>query len=266
MIKKIILSAVVASSLAVTAQADTKNDDKLVTHTELGYIKTTGNTETQTFSLDTKWKKGWEKHIFTWSFDGQYAEDNDIESKNKFFTELEYDYEITDRFAFDYLAGYKSDKFSNFDYQFYTGPGAKYKAIKSDAHNLSLEGNILYAYDMIMKEVTDASGAVVNYPYTDAQDPTYVSRDAYSDDYAGVRLKGIYEWKISDVYKFNQELSYRADISELTNYFVFSKTDLSAKMTDILSASLSYKFDYVNEPGDKKSTDNTFTIGLIIDY
>ena len=246
MTKKIALATLLASTLTLCAQAaDTKTDTKvknpLVTHTELGYIQTTGNTETRTFNLDTKWEKTWDKHVFTWTFDGQYAEDDDIESKNKFYTELEYDYKFTERFAFNYLAGYKKDKFSAFDDQFYTGPGAKYKAIMTKVHNLSLEGNILYSSD------------------------TYIQTDEVND-YAALRLKGVYDWKIDKTFKFGQELTYRADFSDMQNYFVYSKTDLTAKMTDIFSAGISYKVDYVNLPGDKKSTDTTFTVGLIVDY
>ena len=264
MIKKIALSAVLASSLLVAAEPDTKKDDLLITHTELGYVGTTGNTDTKTFNLDSKIKKGWGPNIFTFIFDGQYAEDKGIESKNKFFVELEYDYEFTDRFAFDYLTGYKQDRFSNFDYQFYTGPGAKYKAIMTDAHTLSLEGNFLYSLDQQVDDKFDSNNDKVDYPYTDV---TIIRTESYdSEDYGSLRLKGVYEWKITDTIKFGEEASYRVDVSETQNYFIFSKTDLTAKISDIFSAGISYKVDYVNNPGDKESTDTTFTVGLIIDY
>ncbi len=238
--KKILLSTLVASTLVLAANADA-----LVTHTELGYIKTDGNTETQTFNLDAKAKKGWGKHIANLLIDAQYADDSGIETKNKYIIELNYDYEFTDRFAFTYLAGYKSDKFSNFDYQFYTGPGAKYKAIISDLHNLTLEGNILYAMDEL-KAI--------------APDP------AYSDDYASYRAKGVYTWQMLENLKFSQELSYRGSFEETSNYFIFSKSALTSKLSDIFSAGISYKVDYVNEPGLKESTDTTLTANLIIDY
>jgi putative salt-induced outer membrane protein len=265
MIKKIALSSVLATSLLVAAEADLKKDDLLVTHTELGYVQTTGNTDTKTFNLDSKIKKGWGSHIFTFIFDGQYAEDSGIESKNKFFVELEYDYEFTDRFAFDYLTGYKRDKFSKFDYQFYTGPGAKYKAIMTDVHNLSVEGNVLYSLDQQMDDKFDSAGNQLDYPYNTAIDPSRtISYD--SEDYASLRVKGVYEWKITDTIKFGEEASYRVDVSKTQNYFIYSKTDLTAKISDIFSAGISYKVDYVNEPGDKEKTDTTFTVGLIIDY
>ena len=104
--KKITLSLVLASSLMMAADVDVNKDDALVSHVEFGYIQTQGNTKTETFNLDAKVKKGWGKNIFSLIFDGQSGSDTGIETKNKYFVELAYDYEFTDRLAFNYLAGY----------------------------------------------------------------------------------------------------------------------------------------------------------------
>jgi len=263
--KKIILSSLVASSLLLATEPDLNKDDALVTHTELGYIKTDGNTETQTFNLDAKAKKGWGRHIGNLLFDGQYADDSGIETKNKYLIELNYDYEFTDRFAFTYVVGYKVDKFSSFDYQAYTGPGAKYKAIVSDAHNLTFEGNILYAMDEISDVEYDAGGNVINYPNA-ANTPVASVVRGDSDNYAAYRAKAVYTWQILENLKFDQELSYRGSFEETNNYFLFSKTALVSKFSDMFSAGISYKVDYVNESGLKDSTDTTLTANLIIDY
>jgi len=238
--KKIILCSVVASALVLAAEPDLNKDDALVTHTELGYIRTDGNTETQTFNLDAKAKKGWGKHIGNLLIDGQYADDNGIETKNKYLIEVNYDYEFTDRFAFTYLAGYKSDKFSNFNYQAYTGPGAKYKAIVSDVHNLTVEGNILYSVDEL--------------------------DNGEDDKYGSYRAKAAYTWQMFKNVKFDQDLSYRGSFKDASNYFIFSKSALVSKLSDMFSAGLSYKVDYVNEAGLKDNTDTTLTANLIIDY
>ena len=263
--KKIILSAVVASSLVMANEPNLVEDDKLVTHTEFGYIQTDGNTETKTFNLEAKAKKGWGRNIFEFTFDGQYADDAGVETKNKYFTELEYDYEITDRFALDYLVGYKSDKFSAFDYQAYTGPGAKYKAIVSEKHNLSVEGNILYSVDEISDVEYDTAGEVINYPNPD-NTPVDSVVLGENDTYGSYRLKGVYTWQMLENLKFDQEASYRSSFEDSDKYFVFSKTALSSKISDIFSAGISYKVDYVNEAGDKENTDTTLTINLIMDY
>ena len=253
-----------ASSL-VMASSEGLTDQALVTHTELGYIQTSGNTETKTFNLDAKAKKSWGHHIFGLMFDGQYADDDGKETKNKFVTELEYDYEFTDRFSFDYLLGYKSDKFSGFEYQAYTGPGLAYKAIVSDTHNLELSGNILYSMDSYEDVYRDDNGDVINYPAP--TDTGTLDAEAYDDDYFGYKLKGIYAWQILENLKFDQELSIRGSAEEVDNYFVFSKTGISSKLSDMFSAGISYKVDYINLPAEgKESTDTTLTANLIIDY
>jgi len=263
--KKIILSLVLTSSFMLAAEPDTKKDDALVTHTELGYIETQGNTKTQTFNLDAKLKKGWGANIFTLTFDGQYAADKQIETKNKYLMELEYDYEITDRLAFNYLAGYKADKFSGFTYQFYTGPGAKYKAIVSDKHNLSIDGNFLYAKDSYDAVYTDSTGSIISYPTSTAG--ATVSQQSYDDQYASYRLKAVYNWQMLENLKFDQELSWRGSFETTNKYFIFSKSAFTSKLSDMFSAGISYKVDYAQIPATgKEDTDTTFTANLIIDY
>ena len=240
--KKIVLSSALLAAFMATAQADTMKVTPLVTHTELGFIQTNGNTKTTTGNLDAKAKKSWGKHEGKILLDGQYSKDSGVETKNKYLIELNYNYNFTDRLSFDYLLGYKSDKFSSFDYQFYTGPGVKYKAIVSDIQNLSVAGNILYSSDK----------------YNDT---------GKTRDYAGYKLSGDYDYKFSKTLKFVQELSIRGELAHADNYFAYSKSSIETKLSDIFSAGVGYKVDYVNKPtAGKKSTDTTFTFNLIMDY
>lgn len=156
------------------------------------------------------------KYYIFLSSNGQYASDQNVETKNKFVTELTYNYEFTDRFAFDYLLGYKADQFSGFDYQWYTEPGAKYKLIVSENQNLTVDGNLLYSED--------------RYEATPLITPPV---DSYSNNYLGYRLKAVYAWQIIHNLKFDQELSIRGSLKETKNYFAFSKSALSSKISDI---------------------------------
>ena len=266
--KKILLSSLLASTLFVSAHAEDMKVTPLKTHTEFGYIETNGNTKTKTFNLDAKAKKAWGKHEGKILFDGQYAEDSGVETKNKYLIELNYNYAFTKRFAFDYLVGYKVDKFSGFDYQFYTGPGAKYKAIDTEQHKLSVEGNILYSQDQYADtNYADAAKTIViDYPNPD-NIPVVATTPGKKKDYAAYRLKGVYDYKITKTLKFNQELSLRGQFDNMPNYFLYSKSSLNSKISDIFSAGISYKVDYANRPPvDKKSTDTTLTLNLIMDY
>ena len=264
--KKILLSTLAASTLLVSAHAEDIKVTPLKTHAEAGYIETNGNTSTKTFNADATAKKSWGKHQGKISFDGQYAEDSGTETKNKYLIELNYNYAFTDRLAFDYLVGYKSDKFSGFTYQFYTGPGAKYKALVSEQQNLSVEGNILYSQDQYADTNYDANGDVVLYPNPDNINVVTTVPGAQKN-YASYRLKGVYNYKFTKTLKFDQELTLRGQLDDMSNYFAYSKSSLSSKISDIFSAGISYKIDYTNRPPvDKKSTDTTLTLNLIADF
>ncbi len=266
--KKILLSTVLIATAALTSHAEDMKVTPLKTHTELGYIETNGNTKTKTFNLDATAKKAWGKHKGKINFDGQYAEDSGTETKNKYLLELNYNYAFTDRLAFDYLVGYKVDKFSSYDYQFYTGPGAEYKALVMKKHKLTVSGNILYSVDQEADtNYADAAKTIViPYPNPD-NTPVVAVTYGQKNDYAAYRLKGVYDYQITKTLKFNQELSIRGQLNDLQNYFGYSKTSLNSKISDIFSAGISYKADYVNQPAtDKEHTDTTLTVNLIMDY
>ncbi len=241
-LKKIILSAVIASSLTVAVNA---KDTAYVSHAELGYVNTSGNTNTETFGFDGNIKKSWGNHSAHLKADASYGKDGDTTTKKKAFGEISYDYALTERLAFDYVLGYKYDAFSGFEYQAYTGPGLKYMAIKEESQTLDLIASLLYSMDSI-----EHVGANV------------------SDDYASYKLEAEYMYAFNKSVKFTQDLSYRAAFEDSEKYFVFSKTALITKVSDILSAGVSYKVDYTNEANflGKEYSDKTFLIALIFDY
>jgi putative salt-induced outer membrane protein len=247
-------------------EAQLPPNENLITHTELGYIQTQGNTQTETFNLDLGVKKGWKRHLLKFSFDAQYALDKGVETKNKYATELEYAYSLSERLSATYLVGFKKDKFSGFDYQAYTGPGLKYLVLKNKKHNLTIDGSILYSQDDEEDTNYDAAGNVIDYPNPD-NIATASTTYGPVNNYTSYRAKGVYTWQILQNLKFDQDLSYRARFSDSTIYFVTSKTAFSSKINSIFSAGISYKVDYVNSPpSDKETADRTFTANLIIDY
>lgn len=294
--KKIILSLVLASALVVASEeivneealraeiAESKAqksalDDKikslqsklphakLIAHAELGFMKTQGNTNTDTFNLDLNVKKGWNKvHLVEFSFDAQYATDDKVETKNKYLAELGYGYSLTDRLSATYLLGYKEDKFSGYDYQFYTGPGLKYAFIKTQDHKLTFEGSALFSQDSIEDSKYDATGSSIPYPNPDNLIAVRIQKGEV-DRYASYRIKGIYGWQIFSNLKFDQDVSYRSEFNDSSVIFIASKSALTSKINSTFSAGISYKVDYVNTPPQgKKHTDKTLTANLIIDY
>lgn len=247
-------------------KAQLPQNTAFITHTEIGYIKTDGNTRTETFNLDANAKKQWEANSLAIMIDAQYASNEGVETKNRYTIELNYAYDFNSRFSFDYLVGYKDDRFSGYDYRAYTGPGAKYKLIDTSAHTLSAQGNILYSRDSEEDANYAADGTQILYPNPNniVAATTVVGT---REDYASYRAKIVYDWQIAENLKFGQDISFRSAFKEEENYFVISKSAFTSKLTDILSAGMSYKVDYTNLPAEgKKHADETFTFNLIIDY
>jgi len=264
--KKIIALSLVCFTLAI---ADEKKENPFVTHTELGYVSTSGNTDTKSGSLDFMGKKSWDKDAVQLDVDYIYGEQDGIENKNRLDSKLNYDHSFTESFGFNYLVGYKDDKFSGFDYQFYTGPGVKYTAIKGKVHNLTLQSNILYSLDQQTdKYYSDAALTVETpYPYVPVRGAFKDPNSGQSSDYSAFFIQGDYSWQITDATKFVQMLSYRVDMGDTDIYFMNSKTGVESKFSDILSMGLNYKINYVNQaPAGNVNTDKTFMVSLIIDY
>ena len=266
--KKITLLSLMASTWLFGAQEVKKTE--LVTHTELSYVRTQGNTDTTAFSLDFTGKQQIQNYSIKLDVDALYGDEKGIENKNLLKGELNIDYAFVSNVTINYLAGYKEDKFSGFDYQLYTGPGMKWIAIASKAHKLDIQANILYSQDnQMQKYYTDnTKDTEVEYPYKDGLAGSYLDPDSGAIDiYTGYVAQMNYAWQITQNFKFVQEASYRGDLEDSNKYFAFSKTAIESKISDILSLGISYKIDYTNEPpANNYYSDTTFMTSLIIDY
>ncbi len=226
-------------------EAQLPQNQDIITHMQLGYIKTDGNTKTETFSLDGSFKKAWGNNSGSIIFDGQYGNADGAETKNKYFVELQYAYLFTDTLSFTYLVGYKNDKFSSYNYQAYTGPGMKWATYKSDRQKLDLEASLLYSQDVLQSVIAPADD---------------------TNTYSSYQAKLAYELNIFENLKFKQGLSYRSSFEDANNYFIFSNSSLSSKISDVFSAGMSYKIDYTNIAPGKEKQDNTLAAFISLDY
>lgn len=213
----------------------------LLTHSEFSYINTKGNTNTTSLAFEGSAKKQWLEHIFRLHGDMYKSTDSGNTSKDKWSSEFNYDYQICPRTSINYLIGYKNDRFSGFDYQFYTGPGMVAKALDTTRYKLDFQANILYGLDK-----------------SDTLD---------RKNYLSSKLGVIYHSQIQENLKFIQEATYRINLAKPEQNFIYSKTALETKINSTLSMGISYKIDYVNTPPPPSvNTDQTFLASLIIDY
>jgi len=229
------------SSLGAQECESESLEDGMQAHAEFSYIDSQGNTNVSSLAFEGKAELMQDLNIYRLNASAYKAQTDDVESKNKWTAELNYDYQFDPYLSFNYLLGYKADRFSGFDYQWYTGPGVGLEFVDSDIHKLDFQGNILYSEDK----------------------PDF----SIADSYISLKVGGIYEWKIQDNLKFSQEANYRVNLENPENYFIYSKTAVAVKINATVSMGVSYKIDYVNSPPPQSvQTDRTFLASLILDY
>lgn len=263
---KRLLTATAVMSMVVSAD-EAPETKAWMTHTELGYVQTQGNTRTDSFTLDLTAKRKFGAHSVKLDFDVLYGTQDNVENRNKFTGEFNYDYKIIDSVAVNYLFGYRDDKFSGFDYQLYTGPGMKFIAVDDQTFHFDVQANALYAVDQGMDKYFDANTTEeIKYPYINGLDGAAKNR-GLKDEYNSYVGKLNFSWVILEGLKFLQEAAYRGDFEDQNRYFVNSKTGLESKINNMLSMGISYKVDYTNQPpAGNERADRTFMTSLIIDY
>lgn len=214
---------------------------EMITHSVFSYMNTKGNTDITSLSFEASAKKGWELHEWRGHVDTYRSSDSGKLSSNKWSSEFNYDYRFCPRVSLNFLAGYKDDSFSGFDYQLYGGPGVGVKLIDNPVHKLDLQGNVLYAEDK--------------------------AENKRKDDYFSSKAGIIYHYKVLENLKFIQEATYRINLEERDYQFAYSKTAIENKITPTFSLAVSYKIDYVKTPPPPSlNTDRSFLVGLVIDY
>lgn len=242
MMRLLILFAMAASAMGANVCPTPEHNGDITAHSEFSYINTKGNSNTTSLAFEGNAKTKWDFHIFRAHLDAYRSSNNGQTSKNKWSSELNYDYQFDEFISTNYLAGYREDRFSRFDYQLYTGPGLGLKVINETDEKLSFQGNLLFAEDK--------------------------PQELPKDDYLSSKLGFDYQWKVLENLKFIQEANYRLNMEETKYWFAYSKTAIESKINASLSMGMSYKIDYVNTPPPTtiSHTDKTFLVSLIIDY
>ena len=206
---------------------------------ELGYVRTTGNTETQTTSGKAdvvyeveKWRHS--GHVEGYGTESENDLGMEIVSAERYELSGKSDYKFTDR---DYIYGIiklQKDRFSGFEYEHIVSAGYGRKAIKQDNMELDLEigpGERLFKVD-----------------------------DGIADEEAILRLSANYWWQISDTSKFTQVLT--SDIGEeITS--TKSVTGIQANINSTLALKFTYTVRHkssVPVDTEKKDTETAMTL------
>jgi putative salt-induced outer membrane protein len=232
-----------ASALLLSGNAlaeDDKDKSPWTSTVELGFIRTTGNTETQTSALkaDVVYEVDKWRHTGHAEGYGTESEDGDGESvvsAERYQLSGKSDYKFNE---YDYAFGLlelNKDRFSGFEYENKLSVGYGRKIIKQDDMELDLE-----------------IGPGVRYFKVD---------EGESDDEAMLRLAGKYWWDISSNSKFTQDLS--VDVGEdITS--TESITGIQANINSTLALKFTYTIRNKSEvPVDTEKTDTELAMTLV---
>ncbi len=230
----VILVVVTCSSVVIAAEEEKKSPWK--SSAELGYVNSSGNTNTEAtkaaFDISHEVEKWVHKlhadalSIKTETTDSQGVT-KDERSAAKWYASFQTDYKLDE---FNYLYGlltYEDDRFNGFDYQSKIGGGYGHWFVKSDIHKLKAEvgpGVRLFKVEQI--------------PPPDG--PLDASRQTDSL----LRLSGNYVWEISKTSKFTQDIT--TDIGEEQKEWK-SITELQADISTILAMKISHVVIYLDK-------------------
>lgn len=202
---------------------------------ELGYVATSGNTDTQ----NLKAKLGLANERYKWrhslGLEGLSTSDNDTTTAERYQAFWQSDYKFAE---FEYVFGrldYETDKFSGYDYRVSETFGYGRRVLHHDNMTLDLE------VGPGARQSKLESGA--------------------SEDEVILRLSGKYVWNINDNAKFTQNVSF--NIGE-DNTVSKSVTALQASVVNNLAMKLSFTVENTSDvPAGVDKTDTETAVTLV---
>lgn len=215
---------------------------------ELGAFNATGNSSntglTGSLSL-TREGINW-RHKLRARAD--YQRSNGVTSREQFVAAYEPNLKLNDRLFAYALAQYERDRFQGFSARYALSGGLGYDVIDSDAVKLSVKAG------------------------------PALRRTEFIDGSTETRIGGLFgadfDWNITDRIKLTQDANAVAEsagsatvIVDSSNTSIDLVTGLNAKISDSLSARVSYAIEYdSNPPVGAKSTDTLSRVTIIYDF
>ncbi len=232
--KQLITCAVLAALTPTLANAaSTWNGEA-----ELGVVSTTGNTETNTFNLNTKLENNREqwKHLFL--FNTLHSNNGDVSTAERYVLIAKSDYKIdANSYAFGRFS-FEDDRFSGFDYQVTETLGYGRSLIKDATFKLDVEGG------PGMRQSKPDNGS--------------------SDNEAILYLAGNLKWDISKNAVFTEDL-----FTEIGEDITITKsvTGLKSQINGDLAMKVTFTAKHTSKvPVLKKKVDTETAISLVYSF
>jgi putative salt-induced outer membrane protein YdiY len=209
---------------------------------EMGYVSTTGNTNTSNIKGHADLKREKDQWRYEAQADALNTEEDDKRSAEKYFLSNKLDYTFApNTYTFGY-ASYENDRFSGYDWQAVVAAGVGYRLLDTDTMTWDVEAGPGYRYSKV-SENTEGAG---------------------DEKEAIARLSTKYQWKLSDTAVFQEELSVESGSS---NTVTRSITSLKTNIVGQLAMKLSYTVKHnTNVPPDTRRSDTETAVTLVYGF
>lgn len=236
----LLLPLILPLSLAAQAQ-DAKPPDE--GSASVGYVGTTGNTESQTFDTQLLYVMRRSNWVHNFELQALYAEQEEEVNGERLFLQGKSDYQIAeDEYAF-VKASYTDDRFTGFEYQATASVG--YGHYFYDREDLMLEafGGLGYRYNELPETTTDGVD---------------------SEGEGIVTLGENFRWAFSENARMTQSLT-----TEIGEELTVSRFEVGLVSTLIgnIATKIAFQIRHISEvPPDRENTDTQSTVSLVYEF
>jgi putative salt-induced outer membrane protein len=232
------LLCAIALSLPGAVFAEEAPKNQYNGNVELGYINTSGNTQTQSLNAKAKVVAAYDSWQQAIALQALNSSDKQTTTAERYSAQLKTDYRFTKKQYAYGLLGYENDRFSGYDYRASISLGYGQRVIDEKKGRLELEGG----------------PGVRN---------SKLSDDGTKNE-SILRLAGKLSWQVAESSLFEQDLS-----TEIGTDTAISKssTSLSTQVVGNLAMKLSYTVQYTNPvPQGLKKRDSETSVTLVYKF
>ncbi len=224
-----------AVSPAANAQGRTPGQEATAS---LGYVGTTGNTESQTFETQVDYTLRSEEWVHAALFEGLYTQQDSVTNGERYYLEGKSDYQIGDvHYAYG-KASYTDDRFSGFDYQAAVSGGYGHYFANRDEFLLEAFGGVGYRQNAVSGIGSEGETIIT----------------------VGENL----EWDFTDSTSVTQSIS-----SEIGGDLSVTKFDIALVSTLVgeLSTQIGFQARHISDvPPGRENTDTQTSVSLVYEF
>ncbi|RMA93128.1 DUF481 domain-containing protein [Hydrogenothermus marinus] len=245
MLKKLTLISLIPSVVFAQEECKCKEDNKDKEKPQefslsLGYVQTTGNSETNTINLKSDYKYKFDSKRIYFNLNGIYGTSKGEKTAEEISGNLRLEKRYLPYFVF-WDINYYRNPFQSYEHSVKTGPGLGIYLYESKKAKLSLAYYLYYVYNKLNAPS----------PFSNTDEEKYYLHN----------IEERFKIKFTKNLKLKQKLIYKLTSRKMQDYFVYFESSLINALTKHLALEIDYVATYQNIPieADIKRLDTKFS-------